>query len=63
MNNYKVKYHVLVTQNPSSRLDSICALRRDVMHLNNIGDFETTNEHYEFLNGKPGDKFYLNVIA
>lgn len=58
-----VTYHLIVTKELRARLDTICALRRDIISQNGYEDFETENEHFLFKNGVPGDKYLINVLA
>ncbi|CDW74582.1 UNKNOWN [Stylonychia lemnae] len=58
-----VSYQVLVTKNPKAKLESICALKKDIARDFIISSDQTTINTYYFKNAKPGEIYYVNVIA
>jgi hypothetical protein len=57
------EYHVIVTKDERARLDSICALRKDVSKQYVSGVFTTNDTEYLFASPLPGEKYYINVLA
>lgn len=57
------KYYVLASKNKNARLNSACALRKEMANEFVIASFETSSNEYQFKNGGAGEKYYINVLA
>lgn len=54
---------MLTTKNPRARLDSVCALKKELANKLVIASDVTSNTSYHYRNARAGDKYYFNVIA
>jgi len=58
-----VQYNIIVTIDPKATLDSVCLMHSGVIEHNGYSHFITTDNSFSFNNGKPGQSYFLNVVA
>jgi len=63
LNTNDVIYHVIVTNELRARLDTVCALRREIINDYQYTVYETNETFLLFKNGVPGERYLMNVIV
>mmetsp|Transcript_30197 Transcript_30197/g.29493 ORF Transcript_30197/g.29493 Transcript_30197/m.29493 type:complete len:125 (+) Transcript_30197:331-705(+) len=58
-----VKYHIIMTTDPTLNLDSVCLMSSGVIEQSGYLHYMTTDNSFNFNRGQPGQSYFLNVIA